>query len=197
MRMRFPIIFLVVIIGSGCGGGSKSGGGSSNPVSPPPVTPPPKPVMVVSSTSVAGGVLARRCLFTAGNASPALTWSGAPATARSFALVMDDPDSAPIWAHWLVVDLPGTSTSLVEDATLPVPARQGRTSGGTNRYVGPDPPSGNHTYRLRIYALSVPTLTIDLSRTWTRSQFEAVFAGSIITSVELSFLAGISSRIRV
>ena len=40
--------------------------------------------------------------------SPSLSWSGAPAAAKSFALVIDDPDApdpaAPkmTWVHWVL-----------------------------------------------------------------------------------------------
>ena len=50
--------------------------------------------------------------------SPPLAWSGAPAGTKSFALVVDDPDApdpaAPkqTWVHWVVFDLPATTTSL-------------------------------------------------------------------------------------
>ncbi len=42
------------------------------------------------------------------NLSPALSWTGAPAGAKSFALTLYDPD-APTgsgWWHWVVVNLP-------------------------------------------------------------------------------------------
>ena len=44
--------------------------------------------------------------------SPPLAWSGAPPTAKSLALIVDDPDapdpSAPktTWVHWVVYDVP-------------------------------------------------------------------------------------------
>ena len=52
--------------------------------------------------------------------SPELSWSGAPAGTRSFALIVDDPDApdprAPktTWVHWVLYNLPAdaaTSTS--------------------------------------------------------------------------------------
>lgn len=52
------------------------------------------------------------------NVSPALAWSGAPAETKSFALTVYDPD-APTgsgWWHWVVVNLPTTTTSLPKGA---------------------------------------------------------------------------------
>src|SRR5256885_11933685 len=39
--------------------------------------------------------------------SPALTWSGAPAGTRGFALIVDDPDApARSLVHWVLYNLP-------------------------------------------------------------------------------------------
>ena len=54
------------------------------------------------------------------DASPPLTWSGAPPATRSFVLIVDDPDApdpkAPriTWVHWVVYDLPATATGLAD-----------------------------------------------------------------------------------
>ena len=71
------------------------------------------------------------------NVSPSLSWSGAPAGTKSFALTVYDPD-APTgsgWWHWVVVNLPPTTTSLpkaagtADGAKLPEAALQvARTS---------------------------------------------------------------------
>ena len=67
------------------------------------------------------------------NVSPALSWSGAPKSTKSFALLVHDPD-APTggagWWHWLVVNIPASTTELKKDAgkadsaTLPQGAEQ-------------------------------------------------------------------------
>ncbi|MGH8245168.1 MAG: YbhB/YbcL family Raf kinase inhibitor-like protein, partial [Gammaproteobacteria bacterium] len=55
--------------------------------------------------------------------SPALTWSGVPADARSLVLIVDDPDApdpaAPkmTWVHWVLYNLPVTSSGLPEAVT--------------------------------------------------------------------------------
>ncbi|MCH8035539.1 MAG: YbhB/YbcL family Raf kinase inhibitor-like protein [Proteobacteria bacterium] len=48
------------------------------------------------------------------NVSPSLSWSGAPADTKSFALNVYDPD-APTgsgWWHWVVVNMPPPTTGL-------------------------------------------------------------------------------------
>jgi len=89
--------------------------------------------------------------------SPALSWSGAPAAARSFALVCEDPD-APRgnWVHWVVYDVPAGSGGLPEGVApapmLPAGGAQGRNDFGRLGWGGPAPPSGTHRYFFRLFA---------------------------------------------
>lgn len=91
--------------------------------------------------------------------SPPLSWSDVPDGTRSFILTMDDPD-APMgtWIHWVVYNIPGTSTSLKEDLPrkmlLSDGTKQGINSFRWFGYGGPHPPPGRaHTYVLTLYAL--------------------------------------------
>jgi Raf kinase inhibitor-like YbhB/YbcL family protein len=107
--------------------------------------------------------------FHGGNVSPALSWSGAPAGTRSFALMVHDPD-APTgsgWWHWIVYNIPAGTGSLAAGAgdaqkkLLPPGAVQGRTDYGTVGYGGPAPPPGPpHHYHFRLYALKVDKLEL-------------------------------------
>ena len=81
-----------------------------------------------------------------GNLSPELHWSGAPAGTQSFALTLFDRDerSTPSgWWHWVVYDLPRTTTNLPKGAgaehgsALPAGTLQGRTDLGEDAYHGP------------------------------------------------------------
>ena len=48
--------------------------------------------------------------------SPDLQWSGVPSTAKSLALVCDDPDApVGIWVHWVLYDLTPSMTGVPED----------------------------------------------------------------------------------
>jgi Raf kinase inhibitor-like YbhB/YbcL family protein len=105
---------------------------------------------------------------TGDNVSPALTWAGAPAGTRSFALTVYDPD-APTgsgWWHWVVFDLPAATTSLARGtgrtAALPVGARQARNDFGNGDFGGACPPPGDkpHRYIFTIYALKVEKLNV-------------------------------------
>ena len=113
------------------------------------------------------------------NVSPALTWTGAPAATREFALILDDPDAnfggrGP-FVHWVIYKIPGTAKGLPEavpmGATISAPGLTGAINGlsGFNAfqrpgapplepgYRGPAPPPGTpHHYHFTVYALSAP-----------------------------------------
>jgi Raf kinase inhibitor-like YbhB/YbcL family protein len=109
------------------------------------------------------------------NVSPALSWSGAPAGTKSFAVTVYDPD-APTgsgWWHWVVYNLPAATTSLPQGAgdgkapKLPAGAVQGRTDFGSSGYGGPCPPQGDkpHHYTFTVFALKVDKLDLPADAT--------------------------------
>ena len=94
------------------------------------------------------------------NVSPPLEWSGVPAETESLALIVDDPDApdpaAPktTWVHWLVFNLPKTTTGLPEAIQdLPKAAQHGVNDWKHAAYGGPCPPIGRHRYVFKLYAL--------------------------------------------
>ena len=47
--------------------------------------------------------------------SPPLKWDGAPANAKSFALICDDPDAPRgTWVHWVIYKIPADAKGLPE-----------------------------------------------------------------------------------
>lgn len=131
---------------------------------------------VLSSPDIpAGGTIPQEFEFnsfgcTGRNESPVLRWQGAPAGTQSLALTVYDPDapSGSGWWHWMVVDLPPTTTELQANAgaagsaTLPTGARQIRNDYGSFAWGGVCPPPGDkpHRYVFTVHALSVPRLDI-------------------------------------
>ena len=141
----------------------------------------------------AGGKIAEAQVFNGfgckgGNLSPSLSWSGAPAATKSFALMMHDPD-APTgsgWWHWVLYDIPAQQTSLAAGAgdpqkhLLPAGTLQGHTDFGSAGYGGPCPPPGKpHHYYLRLYALKVAKLDVPADAT-------AAYIGFMVRSQSLA-----------
>lgn len=95
------------------------------------------------------------------NLSPQLSWRGAPKSARSFVITMIDLDVKPDqWSHWIVVDVPATTTALPRGVkSLPGHAQALMSDFGDPSYDGPCPPrgSGVHHYRITVWALPVET----------------------------------------
>jgi hypothetical protein len=105
------------------------------------------------------------------NSSPALQWSGVPATAKSLALIVEDPDApVGIFTHWVLYNLSPELTGLNEGlprlATLSGLGKQGINDFRKNAYDGPCPPQGKaHRYYFRLYALDLqPSLADGLTR---------------------------------
>lgn len=99
-------------------------------------------------------------------------WSNAPEEAKSFAVIMHDPD-APTgvgFFHWVVVDIPQSSREL--SATLPSGARTLHTDYGQTGYGGPCPPVGrNHRYVISVFALDIPKLELGEQATGALTRF--------------------------
>ena len=101
--------------------------------------------------------------------SPQLSWSGAPAGTRSYAITLFDPDAptgSGFW-HWVAWDVPASTTSLPTAAVLPAGSVNGPNDGGGTGYTGPCPPTGDitHHYVFTVVALRAPSL--ELSPTTT------------------------------
>ena len=105
-----------------------------------------------------------------GNKSPQLSWTGAPAGTKSFAVHCFDPDAptgSGFW-HWVVVNIPASATELKLDAgnpksgLLPAGALQTRTDFGKAGYGGPCPPPGHgaHRYQFTLFAVKEPGLQV-------------------------------------
>ncbi|HSN17826.1 MAG TPA: YbhB/YbcL family Raf kinase inhibitor-like protein [Gammaproteobacteria bacterium] len=105
------------------------------------------------------------------NTSPELSWSGAPAGTKSFAVTLYDPDAntgSGFW-HWVMFDIPANVTHLAEGAGdkgskgLPKGAKMGRNDFGDSHFDGPCPPPTDapHAYQYTVYALKVDKLPVD------------------------------------
>jgi Raf kinase inhibitor-like YbhB/YbcL family protein len=107
--------------------------------------------------------------------SPQLSWSGAPAGTRSYAVTVldaDAPTGSGFW-HWAVANLPATTTALPEGAgdesgaALPPSARRLPNDARLPRFVGAAPPAGHgeHRYFVTVHALDVEDIGVPADAT--------------------------------
>lgn len=121
------------------------------------------------------------------NISPPLTFSGIPDSARSLALICDDPD-APMgtWVHWVLYNLPPDTAALPENIpgtdSLSGDIRQGISDFGRYGYGGPCPPGGTHRYYFKLYALDT---LLDLEGKVSKSDLEEAMKGHILAEAQL------------
>ena len=120
--------------------------------------------------------------------SPELTWSNVPDGTQSFVLHMHDPDVAiggntDDVLHWMVINIPGTRTSLPEGVPAdPVQIAGGGMQlpsiGGTPGYRGPGAPAAGppHHYTFELYALDT---MLDLPAEASREDVMAAMQGHI------------------
>ncbi|MFB7719422.1 YbhB/YbcL family Raf kinase inhibitor-like protein [Nocardia sp. NPDC056100] len=102
--------------------------------------------------------------------SPQLSWSGAPAGTKSYAVTVYDPDAptgSGFW-HWAVANIPAATTTLPEGAgddeggALPDGALQLPNDARLARYIGAAPPAGHgeHRYFVTVHALDVADIGV-------------------------------------
>lgn len=100
------------------------------------------------------------------NISPDLSWQGAPAGTKSYALLVHDPDAPrPTgWWHWLVVNIPVTKTEFKKGEKLAPPMLETVTDFKNTGYGGACPPKGHgvHHYNFTIYALDTEKLDVSV-----------------------------------
>ena len=123
--------------------------------------------------------------------SPALGWTGVPESAKSLALIVDDPDApdpaAPkmTWVHWVLYNLPAAARGLpeaVSRAALPMGTREGTNDWKRTGYGGPCPPVGRHRYFHKLFALDVVLPDLGPAR---KAELEAAMKGHVVAQAEL------------
>ena len=115
--------------------------------------------LVLTSTAFApGGKIPAQYTCEGRDVSPALAWTGVPESAKSLALIVDDPDApSGTFHHWGAYDIPASTRSIARGQAV---GPQATNDAGTSGYMGPCPPKGHgpHHYHFKLYALDVETL---------------------------------------
>ena len=124
------------------------------------------------------GAIPERFTCDGKDVNPKLMISEIPGSAKTLALIMDDPD-APMgtWVHWVMWNIP--PGNIPENST---PGTQGLNSWGRKRYGGPCPPSGVHHYFFKVYALDC---RLNLPEGATKEDLLKAMEGHIIEKAEL------------
>ena len=114
--------------------------------------------------------------------NPPLVIEKAPLTAKSLALIVDDPDApAGSWVHWVVWNIDPTNNEIREN-TVPSGALQGINDFRKHNYGGPCPPSGTHRYFFKLYALD---MMLSLGPKANKAELERAMEGHVIAQGEL------------
>lgn len=114
--------------------------------------------------------------------NPPLSISQVPSTAKTLALIVDDPDApAGTWSHWLVWNIAPTTSEILE-GTVPGGSVQGINDFRRSSYGGPCPPSGTHRYFFRLFALD---RSLTLGPETTRRSLLSALEGHVVMETEL------------
>ncbi len=126
--------------------------------------------------------------------SPELQWTNVPTGVVTFVLHMHDPDVAKQKTtedqlHWMVINIPGSATSLPQNVPGGSPnlqdgAIQLKNGGGTVGYRGPGAPAAgpDHHYTFELYALDTK---LDLGPDATRADVLKAINGHILAKAVL------------
>ena len=144
--------------------------------------PAPASLKVTSSAFSDGGKIPNKYTCDNSNVSPPLRIENLPKAVKSLALIVDDPDApGGTWTHWLLWNIDPKATEIREDG-VPQNAVQGTSDFGSARYGGPCPPSGQHRYYFKAYALDT---VLSLPSSAKKAALEKAMAGHIVAKGSL------------
>ena len=128
-----------------------------------------------------GGAIPAQYTCDGESSAPQLSWSRAPEGTKSLAVLVEDPDApGGHFTHLLVTGLPPDTRSLDADR-LPGGAQALANGNGGDGWAAPCPPSGQHRYVFRVYALDIP-----IDRRLNKDDFMRAIDGHVIAQGQLS-----------
>jgi len=120
--------------------------------------------------------------------SPELSWSGAPKSRVTYALIVDDPDApGGTFFHWVAYNIPASKMSLPagvpQGSEIAGGAINGMNSFGHLGYNGPCPPPGKtHHYRFHLYALDS---ALEVGDKADAAAIQSAMKGHVLAEAEL------------
>lgn len=204
MGAALAVIALLGVAVTGCSGQTEpeptadtAGETAGSPAEAPPESATVDFTVTSAAFTDGGAIPAKYCLTSVDggqNVSIPLEWSGAPDGTASFVVSMIDTHPvANDWVHWIVVNLPATTTGLPEGASgsaIPGAADELDNTFGEDRYGGPAPPpgSGDHEYVVTVYALD--TATIAMPEQPSAADIASAVDGHVLASANLTGIFG-------
>jgi Raf kinase inhibitor-like YbhB/YbcL family protein len=122
------------------------------------------------------------------NQNPPLQFHDVPPDAQSLVLTVEDADAPAMpWVHWLVFNIPATTTQTFANS-IPIGGVEGLANGGTFGYEGPCPKYflGTHHYHFHLYALDT---MLDLPPQSDRKAVLAAMEGHVLAHAVMIGLA--------
>jgi Raf kinase inhibitor-like YbhB/YbcL family protein len=137
--------------------------------------------MRISSTAFEdGGTIPDQYSKEGGNQKPPLCFEDVPAGTQSLALIVDDPDAPQgTFTHWLAYNIPPATREMGGNTSVVM--QQAWNDYGQADYGGPRPPSGEHRYFFKLYALDD---RISMPRGSSRLDVEEAILGHVIGYAE-------------
>ena len=184
MKRRFTVVGLLLLL-AGCARQAPPSMKPLENVNLPQTSP---SAMQVTSTAIKQGQpIPRQYTCDGVNISPPLEWNGTPKSAKTIAIIADDPDApAGTWVHWVVYNLPAENIGLVENLPLTEELKAGGFQGKNDfqkvGYGGPCPPSGTHRYFFKVYAVDTE---LPLKAGATKAEVEKAMQGHIVAQTQL------------
>ena len=146
------ILLLLIVVITGCTAKEKNIKEIDEKILPEKTVPGEK-MKLSSDVFQNGEIIPRKYTCQGEDINPSLKIEDIPEGTKSLALIFDDPDATSgLWSHWLVKDIPINTIEIKEDS---VPGIEVINSWGKESYGGPCPPSGEHRYIFRLYALNI------------------------------------------
>jgi Raf kinase inhibitor-like YbhB/YbcL family protein len=121
------------------------------------------------------------------NISIPLVFNNVSSSGKSITVIMDDPDAPTTtpFVHWLIWNIPASITEIPEgipnskEVSILNGAIQGKNDFGKTGYMGPNPPSGTHTYKIKVYVLD---FFLNLGSDSSKEDIENEINGHILDS---------------
>lgn len=149
-------------------------------------------MQIISPAFKDGGMIPDKYTRYGDNYVPPLQWRDVPDGTRSFALLVEDTDTARSpFLHCIIYDIPANRYEIEEAEPLEAGAVAfGENGFGNRRYDGPQPPEdhGPHHYHFRIAALDVDRLDLKEDsapdEVWRKACTHALAVGELVGRYE-------------